>query len=272
MEIIYHTQAKENLPFFQYLEDKELRNSLSNKYEFKTFSEEAIRKIKAARAKMIFSKESLLKRSISVKRAYNEINNKKDLLSMVTGFNSKSFCKCNRKKTRFHHRSDCFGENNPMFGRDRSGYRNPMYGKRHSEESKLKISRSELGDRNHNWSGGKSFEPYNLHFNESFKNLIKLRDNFCCLNCGISEQKHVILIGRKLSIHHIDYNKHNTCLMNCCTLCNHCNIKANKNRIHWRNLFESKLNDLYNYDYILINQKEVTEHERNFRQKEKEDE
>jgi group I intron endonuclease len=36
------------------------------------------------------------------------------------------------------------GENNPMFGVHRYGEQNPMYGKRHSEESKQKMSRTKI--------------------------------------------------------------------------------------------------------------------------------
>jgi len=118
-------------------------------------------------------------------------------------------------------------------------------------------------EKNPMWLGGLSFEPYTPDFNTEFKNLVKLRDNFCCLNCGISEQKNIIITNKKLVIHHIDYDKKNTCLYNCCSLCNRCNILANKNRDEWRVYYQNKLNKLYNYVYknnydVLIN----TQHEK----------
>jgi hypothetical protein len=117
------------------------------------------------------------------------------------------------------------------------------------------------GEKNPNWRGGKSFEPYSLNFNNEFKNLVRLRDNFCCINCGISEQKYIILFNQKLHIHHIDYNKKNTCLQNCCTLCIYCNSKANKNRNEWINYFQDLLSKkygyLYNQEIILNFKKEV---------------
>jgi hypothetical protein len=156
-------------------------------------------------------------------------------------------------------------------------------GKKHSEETKLKISKANkgklLGDNNpfrkliqgprreelirknkeghadfklekHPcWLGGKSFEPYCPKFNKEFKSIIKLRDNYCCLNCGMSEQTHIILKGKRMTVHHIDYDKKNTCLQNCCTLCNHCNIKANINREQWTLFFQEKLTNKYNYQY-----------------------
>lgn len=135
------------------------------------------------------------------------------------------------------------------------GKNNPFYGKCHSKETRKKISEIRIKkglaklDNNPAWLGGKSFEPYCPKFNNEFKNLIRIRDNFCCLNCGISEQKHIIITRRKLSIHHIDYNKKNTCVQNCCTLCDSCNTKANKNRISWTKFFQLALSERYGYQY-----------------------
>lgn len=105
------------------------------------------------------------------------------------------------------------------------------------------------GKDNHSWLGGKSFEPYDYKFNREFKNLVRLRDNFCCMNCGISEQKSILIRGRALSIHHINYDKLNTCLMNCVTLCTTCNNKANFNRENWISYFQEILSRKYGYQY-----------------------
>lgn len=119
----------------------------------------------------------------------------------------------------------------------------------HPIEERKKISASNQGISLENWEKFTSFEPYTSEFNKEFKNLVRLRDNFCCLNCGISEQKHIFLFNQKLTIHHIDYNKHNTCLNNCCTLCKKCNSLANKNRVEWTEYYQEKLSKLYNYQY-----------------------
>lgn len=125
---------------------------------------------------------------------------------------------------------------------------NPITWKKISNSLKGKM----IGEKNHQWLGGKSFEPYTSQFNKEFKNLIKLRDNFCCLNCGISEQKHIILTKKKLPVHHIDYNKKNTCLYNCCALCLACNSIANKNRGQWKLYYQEKLSGIYGYKYELL--------------------
>ena len=131
-----------------------------------------------------------------------------------------------------------------------------LIGHKVSEETKEKISKILKGklslNKNPAWLGGISFEPYDIRFNDEFKNIIRLRDNFCCFNCGISEQKHLILFGRKLSVHHINYNKKDTYLSNCITLCLKCNILANKNRGFWEKYYQDKLKDKYGYSYDKI--------------------
>jgi len=118
---------------------------------------------------------------------------------------------------------------------------------------KLGIGRRDFKlENNPNWLDGISFEPYDIKFNKEFKNLIRLRDNFCCINCGISEQKHFILTRKRLSVHHVDYDKKNTCLYNCCTLCISCNVIANKNRNYWTEYYQEKLSRLYYYKYKLL--------------------
>jgi len=75
------------------------------------------------------------------------------------------------------------------------------------------------------WKGGISCEPYCFEWtSKEFKDFIKERDDYKCLNpdCwGTS---------KRLSIHHIDYNKKNCGPENLITLCISCNSRANKDR------------------------------------------
>lgn len=93
-----------------------------------------------------------------------------------------------------------------------------------------------LGDRNPNWKGGISCEPYcDVWLDKEFKESIKERDNYECQNpdCwGTSE---------RLTIHHIDYNKKNCRPNNLITLCNSCNVRANKNRKYWQEFYNNVL-------------------------------
>ena len=87
--------------------------------------------------------------------------------------------------------------------------------------------------RNHwNWQGGLSFEPYPLGWNKTYKKQIRERDNNQCQICGKLE---IELKGfhKKLSIHHIDYDKKNIDPNNLISLCIPCHLKTNGNRDYW---------------------------------------
>jgi hypothetical protein len=208
---------------------------ISKAMKGKKFTEEHKRKIGLALKGKPKSEEHIKKINETKLRLYAEGK----LISHRKG-------KCHTKETKMKMK-----QNHPnVFGKN-----NSFYGKRHSEETRKKISeiRIEKGvaklDRNPAWLGGKSFEPYCPKFNNEFKNLIRLRDNFCCLNCNTSEQKQILIQRRRLAIHHIDYNKKNTCLQNCCALCHPCNIKANKNRDSWTEYYQDILSKKYGYTY-----------------------
>lgn len=128
-------------------------------------------------------------------------------------------------------------------------------GKTSSEETRLKISLAKKGKRvsinsefksrekHPNWLGGKSFEPYGLKFDDVFKQAIYLRDNFSCIICGSDN---------RLAVHHIDYNKLNTCKENCISVCCSCHAKTNFNREHWIKFFKSYLFEHYKYPIVEV--------------------
>ena len=106
-----------------------------------------------------------------------------------------------------------------------------------SEETKRKIGLTNSkkphlkGEDHPNWLGGKSFEPYGLAFNKDLKNIIRTRDKKCMV-CG--------KLGKeKLSVHHIDYNKHNNNPNNLISLCRSCHIKTNYKRENWLEYFKN---------------------------------
>jgi len=129
----------------------------------------------------------------------------------------------------------------------RKGYWN---GKKHSPETRKKISQSKKGqatrkgvklteshkekfrivrrgEGNSNWRGGKSFEPYPLAWTETLKKAIRQRDNYTCQVCFKKQKKPL------LSIHHIDYDKNNLDPSNLISLCVICHSKTNHNRVIW---------------------------------------
>jgi len=117
----------------------------------------------------------------------------------------------------------------------RSGQISNHKGKKHSEETILKMSNCPrkregyIGSGNPNWQGGISKEPYGLDFNNTLRLEIKERDYNTCQLC-FSEN---ILLP-----HHIDYDKSNNRKTNLITLCQGCNSKVNFNRDHWQEYFE----------------------------------
>ncbi len=118
-------------------------------------------------------------------------------------------------------------------------------GYKHTEKAKRKMSESSSGEKSGTWKGGLSFKPYDSNFTTNFKKFIRERDNQICLLCNIHREK----LKKALAVHHIDYNKQNTCKENCCVLCTGCNTKVNFNREEWTVFFHSLLNKRYGYIY-----------------------
>lgn len=114
----------------------------------------------------------------------------------------------------------CFKEHCSI---SRAGENNPMYGT--------------CGELSPNWMGGISFEPYPVVFNANYKNRIREKDNNVCQVCEKTEKEN----GKKLDVHHIDYNKENIKKDNLISLCKKCHVKTNFNRECWINYFKRRL-------------------------------
>jgi len=122
----------------------------------------------------------------------------------------------------------------------RKKLRDAQLGRRHSEETKKKIGEAQQGDKHHSWKGGVSFEPYCPKFNEAFKESIREKFGRVCFLCPTTEEEN----GRKLSIHHVQYEKNCLCDDIKCEfvpLCDSCHGKTNHNREHWEVLILEKL-------------------------------
>lgn len=112
--------------------------------------------------------------------------------------------------------------------------KNSNWGKHHSKERKLKMSLSKRGEKNYNWQGGKSFEPYAVDWTRSLKISIRERDKYTCQVCGEKQGD----IAHH--VHHIDYDKKNCNQTNLITLCIKCHMKTNFNRELWKKYFNNK--------------------------------
>lgn len=118
-----------------------------------------------------------------------------------------------------------------------------------TEEHKRKIGNKMkgvfAGEKNPNWQGGISFEPYDEKFNNFFKRSIRKRDNQICMLCGVHREK----MKRTLDVHHINYNKLLSVPQNCISLCRNCHMKTGINRKPWVRFFQDLLSERYSYPY-----------------------
>lgn len=115
-------------------------------------------------------------------------------------------------------------------------------GKSVSEDTKKKIT----GENHYNWQGGVSFGKYCPKFNNTIKESVRDKFGRVCLLCGKTEAAN----GRKLDVHHIDYNKEQGCdghKWKLIPLCMRCHIKTNYNRNYWEALIQNKLAIYLNY-------------------------
>lgn len=135
----------------------------------------------------------------------------------------------------------------------REKLRKGRLGKKHSEETKDKLSKlnsGKTGELSPAWKGGISFEPYCQKFNNDLKERVREYFDRKCYVCDKTEEKN----GRKLDVHHVNYNK-----MMCCNdvkplfvpLCRRHNAIANFNRESWEEFFTVSLEYLTNGECFL---------------------
>ena len=115
-------------------------------------------------------------------------------------------------------------------------------GKKVSLETRRKMSEANKGQNHYNWQGGKSREKYPPEWNKELKEFIKTRDNYLCQECFISESQ-LIIIKRRLHVHHIDYSKINSLHKNLISLCSTCHARAHFRQSNWIKRFHKKLKE-----------------------------
>lgn len=101
--------------------------------------------------------------------------------------------------------------------------------KKLSLEHRVKIGNSEKREKHWNWKGGISYNPYTIEWSMSLKKEIRNRDNNLCQICSKTAEH----------VHHIDYDKENSAMMNLISLCASCHGKTNYNRDQWINYFNN---------------------------------
>ena len=96
-----------------------------------------------------------------------------------------------------------------------------------------------IAEGNPMWKGGITFNPYPLGWNKTFKEQIRYRDRYKCMVCGMPEVEN----GRRLDVHHIDYDKNNLEHTNLISLCHSCHPKTNVHREYWKMELRNKVED-----------------------------
>ena len=188
-------------------------------------------------------------RKKNMKKDYNYSKNKHcECGKLIT--NSSTCCyKCNGKL----HGLNFKGKKHPLFGKKRldttlrnklKGINKPKCINCDKELSDYRAKRcshcSKIGKNNNNFIDGTS-GIYPLKFNNQLKEFIRNRDNYQCQNCSMTEEEHLIVVGKVLAVHHIDYDKENCNEYNLITLCDSCNIRSNYNRNYWQEVYTNKI-------------------------------
>lgn len=102
------------------------------------------------------------------------------------------------------------------------------------------------GWMSHNWKGGISHGKYCHKFNGDLRNRVRSFFGDICFLCGKTSEEN----GRRLHVHHVNYNKNACCdssKVMLVPLCNGCHGMTNQDREYWENYFETILKDKYNY-------------------------
>jgi 5-methylcytosine-specific restriction endonuclease McrA len=102
-----------------------------------------------------------------------------------------------------------------------------------SDTHRENISKSKKGSGNHRWLGGIAKLPYSQDWTEDLKDAIRKRDGYTCKICGKVQGEIDRDYHKKLTVHHIDYDKKNCNPTNLISLCVSCHAKTGTMRRQW---------------------------------------
>lgn len=127
------------------------------------------------------------------------------------------------------------------------GEKNHLYGKHLTKETREKMSKAKLDADFLNTHGTtRTLYPYNMVFDEKFKDMIRERDGNECVITGMTNEEHKAKYGRSLHVHHWTYDKDETNPFYFVTVTCGINIAAETNRGDWIDLFNGIMEDKYN--------------------------
>ena len=84
------------------------------------------------------------------------------------------------------------------------------------------------GPSNPNWIDGT--KDYPEGWNDTLKEMVRDRDGRVCQVCGKTEERN----GVKLTVHHINYDKHDLSMINLIAVCIGCHGTMQVNRDYWQ--------------------------------------
>lgn len=122
-----------------------------------------------------------------------------------------------------------------------------------NKETRDKVSKAKMGkprpdmigEKNSHWNGGVSFGKYCPKWTKELRERIRAFFEYRCICCG----KHENELTRKLSCHHVQYDKNA-----CCTekrpcfaaMCNKHHTKTNSDRVRWEKMIMRIIDEMYN--------------------------
>jgi hypothetical protein len=170
----------------------EVREEISNAGKGRHHSPETREKLSAAMRGRHPSPETRAKLSAAMRGRHHSPETREKLRQAHLG-------KYHTPETREKLSAAMWGKHPTLETRAKIGAAN--LGKHHTPETRERMS----GERNPNWNGGSSYEPYCPKFNEAFKERVRsFWGRTCCL-CLAPEN------GQRLSVHHVHANKEACC-------------------------------------------------------------
>lgn len=125
-----------------------------------------------------------------------------------------------------------------------SGINNVMKRPEVALKVSLKRTGQFCGDKNPNWKGGISFEPYCPKWTPELRERIRAFFDYECVICGKTQEDNV----SALDCHHVEYDKMACCdgqLVQFASLCDSCHGKMNGDRQRWMDMLHVIIHEVY---------------------------
>jgi len=186
--------------------------------------------------------ESKRKMSESHKGKCHSEESKRKMSKVRKGKPHFNFCSLESRKRISNAQKKRFKEN-PMTEETKQKISKANIGRVCSKEARENYSeaaKKRMGKKSSRWKGGTSLLPYPYNWHGIAKK-IRERDNHICQLCSKIKQSN----GKKLDVHHINYDKNNSNPKNLITLCCSCNIEANDDRKVWTRIFQNMIKRIY---------------------------